>query len=204
MGSTQSTWGQSKESTMKSFAFVCLFAAAYAAPAADADAEADPALLYSSLGYGFHHPYTYGAYAPYAVPAVHSAAVKSVVETPAEVKTTVHAAPVVYSGVHHAAVAAPSSTTPPPMSPPPSSTLPATTPTLAALSTLSRGRLMPRLMLMLTLPTTTLDITTPMPTAASGGSTAASPTRPTTVATSGDTTTRVPATVQPFLQQLKS
>merc|ERR1711962_504946 len=74
--------GQSKESTMKSFAFVCLFAAAYAAPTADADAEADPALLYSSLGYGFHHPYTYGAYAPYAVPAVHSAAVKSVVETP--------------------------------------------------------------------------------------------------------------------------
>merc|ERR1711962_1900451 len=93
--------GQSKESTMKSFAFVCLFAAAYAAPAADADAEADPALLYSSLGYGLHHPYTYGAYAPYAVPAVHSAAVKTVV------KTTVHAAPVVYSGVHHAAVAAP-------------------------------------------------------------------------------------------------
>merc|ERR1711922_33796 len=92
--------GQSKESTTKSFAFVCLFAAAYAAPAADADAEADPALLYSSLGYGFHHPYTYGAYAPYAV-------VKSVVETPAKVKTTVHAAPVVYSGVHHAAVAAP-------------------------------------------------------------------------------------------------
>merc|ERR1712241_1339123 len=86
---------QSKESTMKSFAFVCLFAAAY------------PALLYSSLGYGYHHPYTYGAYAPYAVPAVHSAAVKSVVETPAEVKTTVHAAPVVYSGLHHAAVAAP-------------------------------------------------------------------------------------------------
>merc|ERR550539_1656747 len=94
-----------------SFAFVCLFAAAYAAPAADADAEADPALLYSSLGYGafngYHHPYTYGAYAPYAVPAVHSAAVKSVVETPAEVKTTVHAAPVVYSGIHHAAVATP-------------------------------------------------------------------------------------------------
>merc|ERR1712126_636141 len=95
--------GQSKESTMKSFAFVCLFAAAYAAPAADADAEADPALLYSSLGYGYHHPYTYGAYAPYAVPAVHSAAVKSVVETPAEVKTTVHAAPAVYN----TAVAAP-------------------------------------------------------------------------------------------------
>merc|ERR1711962_1491151 len=102
MGSTQSTWGQSKESTMKSFAFVCLFAAAYAAPAADADAEADPALLYSSLGYGFHHPYTYGAYAPYAVPAVHSAAVKSVVETPAEVKTTVHAAPVVHTAGYYA------------------------------------------------------------------------------------------------------
>merc|ERR1711962_808534 len=103
MGSTQSTWGQSKESTMKSFAFVCLFAAAYAAPAADADAEADPALLYSSLGYGFHHPYTYGAYAPYAVPAVRSAAVKSVVETPAEVKTTVLAAPVVYNTAAHVA-----------------------------------------------------------------------------------------------------
>merc|ERR1711988_165428 len=145
--------GQSKESTMKSFAFVCLFAAAYAAPAADADAEADPALLYSSLGYGFHHPYTYGAYAPYAVPAVHSAAVKSVVETPAEVKTT-----------------------------------------------LSRGMLMPRLMLMLTLPTTILDIATPMPTAASGGSTAVSPIP---MVTSGDTTTRVPATAQPFFQQLK-
>merc|ERR1712131_365358 len=99
--------GQFKESTMKSFAFVCLFAAAYAAPAADADAEADPALLYSSLGYGGYtgYPYTYGAYAPYvaAVPAVHSAAVKSVVETPAEVKTTVHAAPVVtYNAVHPA------------------------------------------------------------------------------------------------------
>merc|ERR1712168_1687190 len=98
--------GQSKESTMKSFAFVCLFAAAYAAPAADADAEADPALLYSSLGYGYHHPYTYGAYAPYAVPAVHSAAVKSVVETPAEVKTTVHAA-VAAPAVYNTAVAAP-------------------------------------------------------------------------------------------------
>merc|ERR1712240_671707 len=94
--------GQSKESTMKSFAFVCLFAAAYAAPAADADAEADPALLYSSLGYGYHHPYTYGAYAPYAVPAVHSAAVKSVVETPAEYNTAV-AAPVVYNTAAHVA-----------------------------------------------------------------------------------------------------
>merc|ERR1712235_76322 len=103
--------GQFKESTMKSFAFVCLFAAAYAAPAADADAEADPALLYSSLGYGgytgyagYHHPHTYGAYAPYvaAVPAVHSAAVKSVVETPAEVKTTVHAAPVVQKAGYYA------------------------------------------------------------------------------------------------------
>merc|ERR1711992_252932 len=103
--------GQFKESTMKSFAFVCLFAAAYAAPAADADAEADPALLYSSLGYGgytgYHHPYTYGAYAPYvaAVPAVHSAAVKSVVETPAEAYNAVHhATPVVtYNTAAHVA-----------------------------------------------------------------------------------------------------
>merc|ERR1712042_141990 len=34
-----------KTLNMKSFAFVCLFAAAYAAPAAEAEAEADPQLL---------------------------------------------------------------------------------------------------------------------------------------------------------------
>jgi len=90
---------------MRAFVVVCLFAAASAAPAADA--EADPALLYTSgvLPYaGLHHaayPYGVGAVAP----AVYStAAVKSVVEKPAEVKvdTVAHVAPVVYNtAVHH-------------------------------------------------------------------------------------------------------
>merc|ERR1712058_104381 len=63
--------------------------AAYAAP--EAEAEADPALLYSTLGYGYHgYPYTYG-YHHAAVPAVYTAAVKNV-----EVKPTVHS-PVVYT-----------------------------------------------------------------------------------------------------------
>merc|ERR1719443_1300473 len=79
---------------MRTFAFVCLFAAAYAAP--EAEAEADPALLYSTLGYGYHgYPYTYG-YHHAAVPAVYTAAVKNVEVKPAEVKTTVHS-PVVYN-----------------------------------------------------------------------------------------------------------
>merc|ERR1719471_2380052 len=80
---------------MKSFLFVCLFAAASAAPAADADAEADPALLYSSY---YPHTYTYGA-----VPAVHhTTAVKSIVHTPAKVEVK-SVSPVVYNTgvVHH-------------------------------------------------------------------------------------------------------
>merc|ERR1712187_882048 len=48
------------------FVIACLVAAAYADPEAKADAEADPALLYSTYGYGLysglHHPYAYGAY----------------------------------------------------------------------------------------------------------------------------------------------
>merc|ERR1712173_497652 len=50
----------------KFFVIACLVAAAYADPEAKADAEADPALLYSTYGYGLysglHHPYAYGAY----------------------------------------------------------------------------------------------------------------------------------------------
>merc|ERR1712142_828246 len=58
-------------SNMKFFVIACLVAAAYADPEAKADAEADPALLYSTHGYGLysglHHPYAYGAYyRPYA------------------------------------------------------------------------------------------------------------------------------------------
>merc|ERR1712002_761572 len=97
---------------MRAAVFVCLFAAAYAAPAADADA--DPALLYS----GLHHlPLTYGLHGAAVVPAVQTAAVKSVVSKPAEVEVK--------------SVATPRSSTPLPSSTPlllPR--LPATTPTL--------------------------------------------------------------------------
>merc|ERR1711926_32759 len=89
--------GLSNRSIMKSFVFVCLFAAASAAPAADADA--DPALLYSA----FPHTYTYGA-----VPAVHTAVVKNVVSTPAKVEVKSVATPVTYNVhtpvVHHPVV----------------------------------------------------------------------------------------------------
>merc|ERR1712121_491239 len=82
---------------MRAAVFVCLFAAAYAAPAADADA--DPALLYS----GLHHlPLTYGLHGAAVVPAVQTAAVKSVVSKPAEVEVKSVATPVVYNtAVHH-------------------------------------------------------------------------------------------------------
>merc|ERR1712126_92113 len=79
---------------MRAAVFVCLFAAAYAAPAADADA--DPALLYS----GLHHlPLTYGLHGAAVVPAVQTAAVKSVVSKPAEVEVKSVATPVVYTPV---------------------------------------------------------------------------------------------------------
>merc|ERR1711972_1047054 len=49
------------------FLIVCLFAAAYAAP--EADAEADPAVFYGGYGY----PYAYGGYGlTYGLPAVHT------------------------------------------------------------------------------------------------------------------------------------
>merc|ERR1712180_468166 len=79
---------------MRAAVFVCLFAAAYAAPAADADA--DPALLYS----GLHHlPLTYGLHGAAVVPAVQTAAVKSVVSKPAEVEVKSVAAPVIHTPV---------------------------------------------------------------------------------------------------------
>merc|ERR1711860_275720 len=40
-----------KTLNMKTFAFVCLFAAAYAAPAAEAEAEADPQLLINAANF---------------------------------------------------------------------------------------------------------------------------------------------------------
>merc|ERR1711937_564433 len=49
------------------FLIVCLFAAAYAAP--EAEAEADPAVFYGGYGY----PYAYGGYGlTYGLPAVHT------------------------------------------------------------------------------------------------------------------------------------
>merc|ERR1719412_3122949 len=49
------------------FLIVCLVAAAYAAP--EAEAEADPALFYGGYGY----PYAYGGYGlTYGLPAVHT------------------------------------------------------------------------------------------------------------------------------------
>merc|ERR1712027_107807 len=49
------------------FLIVCLFAAAYAAP--EAEAEADPAIFYGGYGY----PYAYGGYGlTYGLPAVHT------------------------------------------------------------------------------------------------------------------------------------
>merc|ERR1711872_602316 len=78
---------------MRAAVFVCIFAAANAAPAADADA--DPAVLYS----GLHHlPLTYGLGS--VVPAVQTAAVKSVVSKPAEVEVKSVATPVVYRAAY--------------------------------------------------------------------------------------------------------
>merc|ERR1719495_1260342 len=93
---------------MKSFAFVCLFAAAYAAPAADADAEADPALLYS----GVHHaavaaPVVYNTAAHVAAPVVHTAGYYAnsggavhIVKREADADADADAA-YYYSGYHH-------------------------------------------------------------------------------------------------------
>merc|ERR1740128_1512958 len=77
------------------FLIVCLFAAAYAAPEAEADAEADPALLYGAYGYGgLTHGLTYGAGVP-IVHSVASVAVKAAEPVVAEVKTV--ASPVTYT-----------------------------------------------------------------------------------------------------------
>merc|ERR1712207_28365 len=100
-------------SNMKFFVIACLVAAAYADPEAKAEAEADPALLYSTYGYGLysglHHPYAYGAYyRPYG--GYHYLGKRS---AEAEPKADVEADPAllystygyhypgVYSGLHH-------------------------------------------------------------------------------------------------------
>merc|ERR1711942_476031 len=87
------------------FLIVCLFAAAYAAP--EAEAEADPAVFYGGYGY----PYAYGGYGlTYGLPAVHTvveAAEADEDAAVAEVKTV--AAPALtyagYAGYPYAAAA---------------------------------------------------------------------------------------------------
>merc|ERR1712088_58104 len=77
------------------FLIVCLFAAAYAAP--EADAEADPAVFYGGYGY----PYAYGGYGlTYGLPAVHTVVKAAEAEDDAavaEVKT-VAAPALTYAG----------------------------------------------------------------------------------------------------------
>merc|ERR1711931_404589 len=84
-----------KTLNMKTFAFVCLFAAAYAAPAAEAEAEADPQLLINQPA----NFYTAGsavspvaAAVTYTKPIVTAAA--STVVNPVVYKTPVN--PIVY------------------------------------------------------------------------------------------------------------
>merc|ERR1712029_890194 len=87
------------------FLIVCLFAAAYATP--EAEAEADPAVFYGGYGY----PYAYGGYGlTYGLPAVHTvvkAAEADEDAAVAEVKTV--AAPALtyagYTGYPYAAAA---------------------------------------------------------------------------------------------------
>merc|ERR1711894_646629 len=81
------------------FLIVCLFAAAYAAP--EADAEADPAVFYGGYGY----PYAYGGYGlTYGLPAVHTVVKAAEAEDDAavaEVKT-VAAPALTYAGYPYA------------------------------------------------------------------------------------------------------
>merc|ERR1712117_611931 len=82
------------------FLIVCLFAAAYAAP--EADAEADPAVFYGGYGY----PYAYGGYGlTYGLPAVHTVVKAAEADDDAavaEVKT-VAAPALTYTGYPYAA-----------------------------------------------------------------------------------------------------
>merc|ERR1712105_135144 len=79
------------------FLIVCLFAAAYAAP--EADAEADPAVFYGGYGY----PYAYGGYGlTYGLPAVHTVVKAAEAEDDAavaEVKTAAAPHPYAYGAV---------------------------------------------------------------------------------------------------------
>merc|ERR1712200_260378 len=81
-----------KTLNMKTFAFVCLFAAAYAAPAAEAEAEADPQLLANAANF-----YTAGSVVSPVNSVLYNAVKPAVYKTPVNpvvYKTAVN--PVVY------------------------------------------------------------------------------------------------------------
>merc|ERR1711887_380965 len=86
--------GFSSEQLKMKFLIVCLVAAAYATP--EAEAEADPALFYGGYGY----PYAYGGYGlTYGLPAVHTVvkAAEADDAAVAEVKTVAAPAAVTYA-----------------------------------------------------------------------------------------------------------
>merc|ERR1740124_258644 len=87
------------------FLIVCLFAAAYAAPEAEADAEADPALLYG--GYG----HAYGGYGlTYGLPVAHTVVKAADAEEPAVAAVKTVAAPVAYASAAYPYAAYPYAT----------------------------------------------------------------------------------------------
>merc|ERR1739847_231854 len=101
---------------MKFFVLACLVAAAYAEAEPKAEAEADPALLYSTYGYhypsvysGLHHPYVYGSYyrpyGGYHYLGKRSAEAEPKAEAEADpallYSTCGYGYPSVYSGLHH-------------------------------------------------------------------------------------------------------
>merc|ERR1712158_153192 len=97
--------GQSKESTMKSFAFVCLFAAAYAAPVksvVETPAEVKTTVHAAPVVYsGVHH-------APVAAPVVHTAGYYAnsggavhIVKREADAKADADADAAYYYSVYH-------------------------------------------------------------------------------------------------------
>merc|ERR1712106_90135 len=93
---------------------VCLFAAAYAAPEAEADAEAEPALLYGGYGY----PYAYGGYGhayggyglTYGLPVAHTVVKAADAEDPAVAAVKTVAAPVAYASAAYPYAAYPYAT----------------------------------------------------------------------------------------------
>merc|ERR1712106_967234 len=102
--------GFSSEQLKMKFLIVCLFAAAYAAP----EAEADPALLYGGYGY----PYAYGGYGhayggyglTYGLPAAHTVVKAADAEEPAVAAVKTVATPIAYASAAYPYAAYPYAT----------------------------------------------------------------------------------------------